>query len=387
MVTGEKGTKRSSEAREISVTTVLVIALLILGLYLFQVTGILAPDMTEDLLEVLAPTQVPDSGLIQIYFTTPRFPDDPADHQGGLDSILAQDIARARESVAVAAYELDLETVADALLDAQAQGVEVRLVTDSDNVEERAVRRLERSGIPVVEDDRSAYMHNKFVIIDGEVVWTGSWNLTENGTYRNNNSAVRIASPLLAENYLAEFDEMFEDGAFGPTSPSNTPNPEIVLSDRITGEQVRLESYYAPEDEISERVVALVEGARESVRFLAFSFTDDELGQAVKQQSKAGLVVQGVFEERGADTEYSEYGMMRRARPPLDVTTDGNPYIMHHKVFILDEETVVMGSYNFTENADQSNDENLLIIGDPGIAARFLEEFERVYWQGVSASR
>lgn len=377
---------RHSDAREITVTTVLVIALLILGAYLFQGVGILGPD-TLDVAALLAATPVPGRDLIQVFFTTPAFPDDPADHLGGLDLMLVEDIARARRSVAVAAYELDLETVAHALVEAHNRGVEVRLVTDSDNVDEYAVQRMDRAGIPVVEDGRSAIMHNKFVILDGEVLWTGSWNLTENGTYRNNNNAVRIVSPLLAKNYLVEFEEMFGHGAFGRTSPSNTPNPEITLSDLDTGEQVRLESFFAPEDGASARILSLVEGAQKSVRFLAFSFTDDTLGEAVKQQSKAGRLVQGVFEARGADTEYSEYGMMRRARPPLDVVTDGNPYIMHHKVFILDEETVVLGSYNFTESADKFNDENVLIVHDRGVAALFLEEFAQIYRQGAAAGR
>jgi phosphatidylserine/phosphatidylglycerophosphate/cardiolipin synthase-like enzyme len=368
------------------VTALLVIVLLVLGYCLFRSVGLLdsgAVDIVED----LAPTRVPDSGLIQVYFTTPSFPDDVADHWGGLDAVLARDIADTREYVAVAAYELDLETVADALLEAQARGVEVRLVTDSDNVDELAVRQLEGAGIPVVEDNRSAIMHNKFVVLDREVVWTGSWNLTENGTYRNNNNAVRIVSTSLAENYLDEFDEMFETRAFGPTSPATTRNPEIVFNDPITGQRVRLENYFAPEDGVSARILSLMESVRESIRFLAFSFTDDELGEAVRQQAKMGRVVQGVFEGRNAGTDYSEYQKMQRSGPPLEVTTDGNPYIMHHKVFVLDGETVILGSYNFTENADQSNDENLLIIHDTGVAAVFLQEFERVYRQGISGDR
>jgi phosphatidylserine/phosphatidylglycerophosphate/cardiolipin synthase-like enzyme len=368
------------------VTLLLVALLLVLGAYLFRAGGLLAPDV-PDLAEMLAPTPAPRLALIQVYFTTPTFPDDPTDHLGGLDWILAQDIADARQSVAVAAYDFDLDAVADALLEADARGVEVRLVTDSDTVDEPAVRRLQRSGIPVVEDGRSASMHNKFVILDGEVVWTGSWNLTENGTYRNNNNAVRIVSALLAENYGTEFDEMFEDRAFGPTSPSNTPNPEITLCDPVTREQVWLESYFAPEDRVSARLLSLVEGAQESVRFLAYSFTDDRLGEAVIRQAQGGRLVLGVFEARGSESEYSEFGRLYRTQPSMDVVTDGNPYIMHHKVFILDEETVALGSYNFTANADESNDENLLVIHDPGVARLFVEEFERIYRQAVSASR
>ena len=52
---------------------------------------------------------------------------------------------------------------------------------------------------------------------------------------------------------------------------------------------------------------------------------------------------------------------------------------MHAKVIILDEETVIFGSYNFTRSAEENNDENVLIIRDAGVARLFLEEFERIY--------
>ena len=57
---------------------------------------------------------------------------------------------------------------------------------------------------------------------------------------------------------------------------------------------------------------------------------------------------------------------------------------LHHKVFIIDDETVVLGSYNFSANADESNDENLLVIHSADIAKDFVSEFNRVYNQAQS---
>ena len=51
---------------------------------------------------------------------------------------------------------------------------------------------------------------------------------------------------------------------------------------------------------------------------------------------------------------------------------------MHHKVIVIDGRTVILGSFNFFRNAAEDNDENLLIIDDPAVAARFLDEFCRV---------
>jgi phosphatidylserine/phosphatidylglycerophosphate/cardiolipin synthase-like enzyme len=52
---------------------------------------------------------------------------------------------------------------------------------------------------------------------------------------------------------------------------------------------------------------------------------------------------------------------------------------MHHKVVIIDGAIVVCGSFNFSDSADRSNDENLLIIYNRAVAARFEEEYRRVY--------
>ena len=62
----------------------------------------------------------------------------------------------------------------------------------------------------------------------------------------------------------------------------------------------------------------------------------------------------------------------------LDVYQDGNPYVMHHKVFVLDGKTTIFGSFNFSDGADRDNDENALIVDDPGFAARYLEEVDRM---------
>jgi phosphatidylserine/phosphatidylglycerophosphate/cardiolipin synthase-like enzyme len=60
------------------------------------------------------------------------------------------------------------------------------------------------------------------------------------------------------------------------------------------------------------------------------------------------------------------------------VWRDGNPATMHHKLFVVDGSTVILGSFNFTGSADRSNDENIVVIHDWEVAARYLEEFDRI---------
>ena len=311
-------------------------------------------------------------GFWTVYFTAPTGSRDPATYHGGVDEALASAIAGTQRTIDIAAYEFNSPALTQALLEAKARGVRVRIVTDNEDGlgdEDSTLGQLQAAGIPVVTDERSALMHNKFIILDGQVVWTGSWNLTVNDTYRNNNNAIALRSQKAVENYQTEFDEMFIEGRFGPTSPVNTPNHVFSQDDTV------IQVYFAPEDEVIDQIISTVSGAQESVRFMTFSFTVDEIGSALLERAARGVDVQGIFERTGSETQHSEFGRLFCAGLP--VRQDGNPFVLHHKVFVIDGQTVVTGSFNISANATNSNDENLIIIHDADLAAQYLAEFDR----------
>jgi len=66
----------------------------------------------------------------------------------------------------------------------------------------------------------------------------------------------------------------------------------------------------------------------------------------------------------------------------MDVKQDGNKRVMHHKVFIIDGEKVITGSYNFSNSAESKNDENIIMLENPEIAETYEQEFKRIYAQG-----
>jgi phosphatidylserine/phosphatidylglycerophosphate/cardiolipin synthase-like enzyme len=310
-----------------------------------------------------------------LYFTQP---DDPSSSslRGGPDRDLADAIRNARASVDVASHKLDLWSLRDALIDAHRQGITVRLVVESDYLDEPEVQELIAAGIPVLGDRREGLMHNKFVIIDRQEVWTGSMNFTINGAYHSNNNLVRVHSSELAENYLVEFNEMFIDDYFGPGSPANTPHPSF------NQHGIQLETYFAPDDRTSARLQELIRTAQHSIYFLAFSFTSDDLASALIDRHQAGVEIAGVFDDAQYQSNTgTEFDNLKQSG--IDVRQDGRRYNMHHKVIIIDERIVVTGSYNFSRSAEERNDENTLIIHSPEIAAYFLEEFNRIYSQAL----
>jgi phosphatidylserine/phosphatidylglycerophosphate/cardiolipin synthase-like enzyme len=316
-------------------------------------------------------TETAAPGWYTVYFTKPDDPQAGA-YRGGPDEALARAIEQAHLSVDIAAHQLNLWSLRDALLSAARQGVTVRMVVESDFMDEPEIRQLKEAGIPVLGDRRESTMHNKFVIIDRAEVWTGSLNFTVSDVYRNNNNLIRIRSSQLAENFTTEFDEMFEQDQFGDKTLAQTPYPSLT----INGTQI--ETYFSPDDGTAAEIIRHLQGARESIHFMAFSFTSDDIASAMLAKAAGGLSVSGVFEASQVVSNIgSEFELLREAG--LDVRLDGNPRNMHHKVMIIDGATVITGSYNFSANAEKRNDENTLVIHNPDIAGQFMVEFERVF--------
>lgn len=292
--------------------------------------------------------------------------DDPSN----IDRRLTAMIGAARSTIDCALFELECERIADALIAAHRRGVAVRIAAESDYADNDDLKRVRTAGIPVVLDERSGLMHNKFIVIDSVRIWTGSFNATDNCAFRNNNNAVVIHSREVAENYAFEFEEMFVRREFGPRSTSNTPHSLVKLPD------ADVYTFFSPEDDVRSKVLRYLKSAKKRIRFMAFSMTDDEIGSLLIERAADGTDVEGVLESRGSGTPHSEYRRLVEAGIP--VLTDGNPYFLHHKVIVIDGIWTITGSYNFTESASGSNDENLLVIKSRDVARMFEEEYERI---------
>ena len=309
----------------------------------------------------------------ELYFTDPTSPL-ASQGTGGPDGPLVKAINEARLSVDVAAYSLSLNSVRFALINAHKRGVQVRAVMETDNLDRSDPQALIAAGIPIVGDEQPGLMHDKFIVIDKSEVWTGSMNFTDSGTYEDNNNIMRILSKPIAENYGTEFDEMFVDHLFGPNVRANTPNPTVTI------DGIRLDNYFSPDDGVLNPLTEALNGAQKSIYFLAYSFTANELGNIVRAKKAAGLKVEGVMEaEQVNSNQGTEYDPFKQAG--VEVRKDGNPGLMHHKVFIIDGKIVAFGSYNFSQSAEDRNDENMLIVYNEAVAQQFLEEFARVWAQ------
>jgi phosphatidylserine/phosphatidylglycerophosphate/cardiolipin synthase-like enzyme len=189
---------------------------------------------------------------------------------------------------------------------------------------------------------------------------------------------LRFASRQIAADYTNEFEQMFE-GRFGTSKSSHTPFPPV----RLGGAQV--EVYFSPQDGVAKHVLQRLAAAKKSIHFMTFSYTEDTISDAMIAKVKAGLPVRGVFESQNASGSGADFNRLRQGG--VDVLEDGNCYILHHKVIVIDARTVITGSFNFTNSAERDNDENLVIVDDPALARAYLDEFARVYAQAEAPTR
>lgn len=394
MAAAKKKSTRSSRSKQSSNNTLIVLVLVVIagfGLYYFFTGNDVLGVFSTATPTVDSPTQEPQSPPVvenvssdwwEVYFADPLNVNNPDNWQNSIEAHLIDKINTAQSSIHIAAFEFDLTPVAEALVAAKQRGVDVRWVTDDENGMEAdeepghgQFAMLEEAGIQVKDDARTALMHNKFWIFDREWVWTGSTNITVNGIFKQNNNVIAVRSTRLAEIYEREFEEMW-NGQFGPRSPSTVDQQSVTVNN------TPITVLFASEDGVLGHVIPYVEKAERSVRFMAFSFTDYPLAKAMIDRAAAGVDVAGVFEKVGSETEHAELRTLLCAAVP--VRQDGNPSFLHHKLIIVDERFVITGSLNFSTNAEESNDENVIIVDNPEIAALYMQEFERVWGQGTN---
>jgi phosphatidylserine/phosphatidylglycerophosphate/cardiolipin synthase-like enzyme len=323
---------------------------ILLGLLLIFVCGCeIQSNVTKN--SIVTSIVKEENGSIEAYFC-PR-----EDCEGKLAGF----ISGAESYVHCALFDLDLQSVINAL-NKKSSKIDVELVVDNDYFEELSYLNF------IKKDTSSQLSHNKFCVIDGKYISTGSFNPTDRGAHYNNNNFIVIKSRFLAQNYEDEFQELW-NLTFG--KGNNVKHPVIEL------DKIRLENYFCPEDQCSEKIEQALTKAKNNIYFMTFSFTHKGIANVVALKMLEGVKVKGIFEKRGSETESSRYNFL--GFQGADLRKDNNSYVMHHKVFIIDNETVITGSFNPSANADLENDENILIIKDKETAKKYLEEFNYLW--------
>ncbi len=130
-----------------------------------------------------------------------------------------------------------------------------------------------------------------------------------------------------------------------------------------------IDVYFSPKGGCTEAIVRALDGARQTVLVQAYSFTSAPIAKALVAARGRGVDVQVILDGSQRTAQYTNADYLARAGVPVRI--DDRHAIAHDKVMVIDGETVITGSFNFTWAAETRNAENLLVIRDRAVAAKY----------------
>ncbi len=313
----------------------------------------------------------PEQERIEVYFNHPLagLPqmDRPGEQVGELKERLLELIGSAERSLHAAIYAVRDPEVISQLGEACKRGVKLRIVTER---EEYNGQLESLSCLDLRLDQNERLMHDKFAIIDGEIVWTSSANWTEGSFYFDANNALAIYDRDLAQAYRREFDQMFRSSQFGPQKEDNNAEEFAVGGTEV-------EAYFPPGDSPRRTLLRLIGQAEERIDLAMFYYTDEAIHQALGSALVRGVRVRAIFDGRGF--ENFTISKMDELIGLGAGAVDASPGLIHHKYAVIDHKMVVSGSANWTRSGMDYNDEDLVVIRSPEIAIHYEKNFEGLY--------
>jgi phosphatidylserine/phosphatidylglycerophosphate/cardiolipin synthase-like enzyme len=133
--------------------------------------------------------------------------------------------------------------------------------------------------------------------------------------------------------------------------------------------------YFSPEGGCTEAVVDALGRATNSVFVQAYSFTSAPIAKALVNAHRRKVKVNVILDHSQRTEKYSEADFIRDYGIPCLI--DSKHAIAHNKIMIIDQYLVLTGSFNFTKGAEEKNAENLLVINDPELARKYLQNWKQ----------
>ena len=307
-------------------------------------------------------------------------------------------INNAQLSVYMAVYNFDSRPIMDSLIMAKNRGIHIEIAGDYHELQSDGYIALNQNGINVVAGNLNAIQHNKFIIIDDKILITGTGNISHSDFFNNDNHFLIIRDPSVAEIYKKEFRQMYT-GFFSSMKSS------FRMSHDRPQTKLPVEIFFSPQESNlgARHMIEKINGATDSIYYMIYAFSQDEIATALLKAARRGIKVYGIHDSsfiRGTSQEAPRLYMagLNNAGESLAtgpfVHADGNTNTffingiehggkMHCKTMIIDPETnhgvAITGSFNWSNNAVENNDENLLSISDQTVVSSIKHQWDQAW--------
>lgn len=288
----------------------------------------------------------------------------------------------ANSTIDIALYGFDgPQEIITALKNAKNRGVKIRFIYDSDHTGKASYytgneQIKEIADISIPDKCSSAtqsnmLMHNKFIIFDNNIIYTGSMNFSKSGLsgYDANNTIV-ITSKEIAQLYTKEFEQMINGKFHNSKIKLNLPNIFQLKNSTI-------EVYFSPQDKPSDRIVQLIKNSKHYVYIPTFLITHTKISNALIEAHNRGIDVKVIMDANSVYTRNTKHHLLRSNGIPIKIENYAGK--MHSKTMIIDNEYLILGSMNFSNSGENKNDENLLIIKDKVLATHYKNFFNYLW--------
>jgi phosphatidylserine/phosphatidylglycerophosphate/cardiolipin synthase-like enzyme len=152
-------------------------------------------------------------------------------------------------------------------------------------------------------------------------------------------------------------------------------NIQSVYAIDLTLNNTPTKVYFSPKGGCTEAIVRQIANAKSEILFQAYSFTSAPIAKALINAHKKGIKVEAILDKSQRTEKYTSANFL--ANSGISTLIDDRHAIAHNKIIIIDRETVITGSFNFTKAAEEKNAENLLIIRNKDLAKVYTENWEK----------
>lgn len=370
-------------------------------LYELQAFSYIEGDTTFSPINTVA-TRSESTGDIKAYFNKPLLAGSSTGIyiENAFADTIAAYIDRATTSVDVAVYNSNAgaNVIMQALNNAKTKGLRVRYIADGGQAN-TGLSSLNGSVALLKSNADAGIMHNKFVVIDAgsrdhSYVISSSCNWTSNGLNDDPNNMLIIQDQAIANTYQREFEEMWGGSGntptlanirFGASKTRNTPTQFIVGGNPM-------EVYFSPTDGANNAILEGLNNVNSDLRFSTLLITRSDIADKISALHTNGWSVKGIIDDT-TDIIGSQFVFMKEAGVDVHLYQPSVlPGQFHHKYAIIDalkpesDPTVITGSHNWSSAAEQTNDENTIVIHNTTVASLFLNEFRQRYLDLTGAS-
>jgi phosphatidylserine/phosphatidylglycerophosphate/cardiolipin synthase-like enzyme len=132
--------------------------------------------------------------------------------------------------------------------------------------------------------------------------------------------------------------------------------------------------YFTPPAGAASGLIKQIDGAKKSIKVMAYGFTAKNLAEALVRAKRRGVEVSLIQDEKSSQNNRETLPILLAGG--VEVRSDGKHAIQHNKVMLIDDDIVITGSYNFTNSAEKRNAENIMIVRSNYAAKRYADNWK-----------